>query len=65
MVSKSVHRIAWLSFIESKITDEILEYGQVLDRQILELYPATPGADLFPGAFRHFIVIYNSALNLV
>jgi len=65
MVKKSVHSIAWLGFIGSKIIDEILEHGQVLDRQVFELDSAAPRADLFPGAFRHFIVIYNSAINFV
>ena len=36
----------------------------MLDRQVFELYPTAPGADLLPGAFRDFPIIYYSALNL-
>src|SRR5208283_4110971 len=45
--------------------DEILEQGQVLDRQVFELYSTAPRADLFREVFRDFSIIYNSALNLV
>jgi hypothetical protein len=45
--------------------DEILEHGQLLDRQVFELHPTAPDADLFPGAFRDFPIIYNSTLNFV
>ena len=55
--------ITGLGFIESKIIDEILEHGQVFGRQVFELYPTVPRADLFPGAFGDFPIIYNSALN--
>jgi len=43
--------------------DEFLQCGQVLDRQVFELHPTAPGADLLPGTFRDFPIIYNSALN--
>ena len=54
-----------MGFIESKMVDEILEHDQVFDRQVFELRPASPGADLLPGAFGDYSVIYNSAGNLV
>ena len=41
-------------FVKSKMIDEILEHGQVLDRQVFELHPAAPCADLLPGAFGDF-----------
>jgi len=59
------HRTAGPDSLASKIIDEILEYGQVFDRHIFELDPAASRADLFPGSLGHFIVIHNSALNLV
>jgi hypothetical protein len=65
MVKKSVNGIAGLGFIGSKMLDEILQHRQVLDRQVFELDPAAPRTDLFPGALRHFMVIYNSAIDLV
>ena len=45
--------------------DEILEHGQVPYRKIFELNPATFRADLFPGAFRHLLIIYDSAFDSV
>ncbi|MGA7492068.1 MAG: hypothetical protein WB930_02720, partial [Syntrophobacteraceae bacterium] len=52
-----------MGFIESKMIDELPEHGQVLDRQVFELYSAAPGDDLFPSACRDFLIVYNSALN--
>ncbi len=52
--------ITGLGFIKGKIIDEILEHGQVLDRQVLELNSAAS-----PGVFRNFLIIYDSELNLV
>ena len=54
-----------MGFIESKMVDEILEHDQVFDRQVFELRPASPDADLLPGALGDYSVIYNSAGNLV
>ena len=45
--------------------DEILEYWQVLGRQVFELHATAPGTDLLPEAFRHFLIIHDSALNPV
>ncbi len=57
--------ITALVFIGSKMIDEILEHGQLLDRQVFELHPTAPDADLLPGTFRDFPIIYNFALNIV
>src|SRR5208283_125678 len=51
--------------MKTKIIDEFLKCGQVLDRQVFELHPTAPGADLLPGAFRHIMIIHDSALNPV
>jgi hypothetical protein len=45
--------------------DEILDHALMLDRQILELHPAPPGADLRPGIFRDFLVVYDLAFDPV
>ena len=45
--------------------DEFLKCGQVLDRQVFELHATAPDADLLPEAFRHFLIIHDSALNPV
>jgi len=54
----------WVS-LKAKIIDEIREHGQVLDRQVFELYSAAPHADLSPRAFENLMIIHDSALNPV
>ncbi len=44
---------------------EILEHRQVLDGRILELHSTSSRADLRPGIFRNFLIMYDSALDLV
>jgi len=52
-------------FIEGKIIDEMLEHGQLLYRQVLELHSASPRGGLFPGEFRNFLIVYYPALDPV
>ena len=60
MAGKSTVWITGLGFTESKMIDEILKHGQVLDRQVFELNSAAS-----PGVFGNFLIIYDSELNLV
>jgi hypothetical protein len=50
----------FLGFVKSKMVDEILEDGQVLDRQIFELNSVAS-----PRVFRNFPIMCNSELKLV
>jgi len=62
---KSTCWIIGLGFTESKMIDEILEHGQVLNREVFELHAAASHTDLLPRAWRHLMIVHNSALNTV
>ena len=63
--AESVCRALGPSSIGSKVIYEILEQCQVLDCQILELHAASSRADLCPGVFRQFVIMYDSAFDPV
>ena len=47
-----------IGFHPSKTINEIIEHGQVLDRQILELHSASPRAECFPRRIQELPIIY-------